>query len=86
MNLGSFWPLVPGLVVVIAVFAADAAAAAVELLDINLDLLHHLGVELLPIAEEEEDLEEDKERRGQERLVPAVQKGGSATCSNRNLI
>ena len=80
-NLGLLWFLLvlPGLLVSGLVTVAAAAAAAVELLDVPLDLLHHLAVELLPVAEEEEDLQQDEEGRGQEGLVPAVQQGGSAT-------
>ena len=44
--------------------------------DIPLDLLHHLLVELFPVAEEEENLEQDEHGARDEGLVEAVQEGG----------
>ena len=47
-----------------------------ELLQLDLDLLHAVLVELFPVSEEEEDLEDDEERGGDEGLVPGVQQCG----------
>lgn len=52
--------------------------ALLEVRDIPLDLPHHLLVELFPVAEEEEHLEEDEHGPGDERLVEAVQERGRA--------
>ena len=47
-----------------------------ELVHLQLDLLHAVLVEALPVSEEEEDLEDDEERRRDEGLVPGVQQRG----------
>ena len=44
--------------------------------DIPLDLPHHLLVELFPVAEEEEHLEQNEHGTRDEGLVEAVQEGG----------
>ena len=53
-----------------------------ELLQLDLDLLHAVLVELFPVSEEEEDLEDDEERRGDEGLVPGVQQRGGAALEH----
>ena len=40
-----------------------------ELSDVDADLLHDLVVELLPVADEEQDFQQDKEGSGQQGLV-----------------
>lgn len=40
-----------------------------ELSDVDADLLHDLVVELLPVADEEQDFQQDKEGSGQKGLV-----------------
>ena len=45
--------------------------------NLHLDLLHAVLVELFPVTEEEEDLQDDEERGRDEGLVPWVQEGGS---------
>ena len=53
-----------------------------ELGNLPLDLLHTVLIELFPVAKEEEDLQDDKERRCDEGLVPGVQKGGGSTLEH----
>ena len=53
-----------------------------ELVDLQLDLPHAVLVELFPVAQEEEDLEDDEERRGDEGLVPGVQQRGGAALEH----
>ena len=43
-----------------------------EFLDLHLDLLHAVLVELFPVSKEEEDLQDHKERRRDEGLVPGI--------------
>ena len=51
-------------------------------LDILLNLDHALFVELLPVAEEEEHLQEDKEGRRDERLIPRIEESRGATLKD----
>ena len=53
-----------------------------EFLDLHLDLLNAVLVELLPVPEEEEDLQDDEEGRRDEGLVPGVQQRGGPTLEH----
>ena len=53
-----------------------------QLVDLQSDLRHAFLVELFPVAEEEEDLQDHKERGGDEGLLPGVQQGGGPTLKH----